>query len=187
MILALDEDVVEETSDLLTALGPHRIGATSPSVSCERAKCASYPSSQGSGTELAGAVSLERLVSRVQPGVVRITRSRWASTGMVLGERGFRVTNAHVADCGPVAVASAYGVPAEAAILAANPARDLALIRAPDFRAEALPLGPRDSGRPARSWWYSAIPRGRPVRPAWRGGNGNFGGRITRGGYAAPE
>ena len=93
------------------------------------------------------AAAIDTLLRRVRPGVVRLVSSHGAGTGTVLGRRDFFVTNAHVAGAGATAatnagitVVASEGQRVEAAIVASDPDRDLALFRAPGLDAEPLAL-----------------------------------------------
>jgi S1-C subfamily serine protease len=89
-----------------------------------------------------------RVVERVAPSVVHVRRQRGAGSGVVIAPDGYVLTNAHVVDdAGSVEILLADGASYGARVIGADPATDLAVVRALGPGFSALELATADTLR----------------------------------------
>src|ERR671935_2204143 len=89
-----------------------------------------------------------RVVERVAPAVAHVQRGRAAGSGTVIAPDGYILTNAHVVDdARDVDIVFANGATYRAAVIGADPATDLAVVRALGPALPALELAMADTLR----------------------------------------
>ena len=89
-----------------------------------------------------------RVVERVAPSVAHVRRGRGAGSGTVIAPDGYMLTNAHVVDdARSVDIVFADGTTYRATVIGADPATDLAVVRALGPALPALELATADTLR----------------------------------------
>ena len=89
-----------------------------------------------------------RVVERVGPAVAHVTRGRAGGSGTVIAPDGYMLTNAHVVDdAREVEIVFADGATYRATVIGADPATDLAVVRALGPALPALELATADTLR----------------------------------------
>ena len=89
-----------------------------------------------------------RVVERVAPRVVHVRRDRGSGSGVVIAPDGYILTNAHVVDdAKSVEIVFADGAAYRASVIGADPATDLAVVRALGPTFPALELATADTLR----------------------------------------
>ena len=89
-----------------------------------------------------------RVVERVAPRVVHVRRERGAGSGVVIAPDGYVLTNAHVVDdAKTVEIVFVDGASYRATVIGADPATDLAVVRALGPTLPALELATADTLR----------------------------------------